>query len=90
MSNPLGNAPQVNNNGNNGGGNMFFQLVKQIQSGQANPQAIVQMLIQNNPQIANKIEQLRGNNGHISYQNLAMMIMREKGIDPNEFMAQFK
>ena len=87
MSNPLGNAPQVNNNG---GRNMFFELVKQIRSGQASPQAVVQMLVQNNPQVAQRIDQLRGQSGGMSFQNLAMMVMRERGIDPNEFMAQFK
>lgn len=87
MSNPLGNAPQVNNNG---GGNMFFELVKQIRSGQASPQAVVQMLIQNNPQVAQQIDRLRGQNGKISYQDLAFSVMRQRGIDPNAFMTQLK
>lgn len=88
MSNPLGNAPQVNNNG---GRNMFFELVKQIRSGQASPQAVVQMLIQNNPQVAQRIDQLREQNGgKISYQDLAMNIMKQRGIDPNAFLAQLK
>ena len=87
MANPLGNAPQVNNNGNNGGGNMFFELVKQIRSGQASPQAVVQMLIQNNPQVAQMIDKMRGK---MSYQDLAMNIMKQRGIDPNAFMAQLK
>lgn len=87
MSNPLGNAPQVNNNG---GRNMFFELVKQIRSGQASPQAVVQMLVQNNPQVAQQIDRLRGQNGKISYQDLAFSVMRQRGIDPNAFMAQFK
>ena len=80
MANPLGNAPQPL-------ANPFFQLVKQIRSGQANPQAIVQMLVQNNPQIAQMIDQMRGK---MSYQDLAMNIMKQRGIDPNAFMAQFK
>ena len=80
MANPLGNAPQPL-------ANPFFQIVKQIRSGQANPQAIVQMLVQNNPQIAQMIDQMRGK---MSYQDLAMNIMKQRGIDPNAFMAQFK
>ena len=87
MANRLGNAPQ------SGGGwnvNPFFQLVKQIRSGQANPQAVVQMLVQNNPQVAQQIDRLRGQNGKISYQDLAMNIMKQRGIDPNAFMAQLK
>ena len=80
MANPLGNAPQPPEN-------PFFQLVKQIKSGQANPQAIVQMLVQNNPQVAQMIDQMRGK---MSYQDLAMNIMKQRGIDPNAFMAQFK
>lgn len=80
MANPLGNAPQPI-------ANPFFQIVKQIRSGQANPQAIVQMLVQNNPQIAQMIDQMRGK---MSYQDLAMNIMKQRGIDPNAFMAQFK
>lgn len=80
MANPLGNAPQPP-------ANPFFQLVKQIKSGQANPQAIVQMLVQNNPKIAQMIDQMRGK---MSYQDLAMNIMKQRGIDPNAFMAQLK
>ena len=80
MANPLGSAPQQPVN-------PFFALVKQIKSGQANPQAIVQMLIQNNPQVAQQIDRLRGK---MSYQDLAMNIMKQRGIDPNAFMAQFK
>ena len=80
MANPLGSAPQPP-------ANPFFQLVKQIRSGQANPQAIVQMLVQNNPQVAQMIDQMRGK---MSYQDLAINIMKQRGIDPNAFMAQFK
>ncbi len=83
MANPLGNAPQPP-------ANPFFQLVKQIKSGQANPQAVVQMLVQNNPQVAQQIDRLRGQNGKISYQDLAFSVMRQRGIDPNAFMAQFR
>lgn len=80
MANPLGNAPQPP-------ANPFFQLVKQIRGGQANPQAVVQMLVQNNPQVAQMIDQMRGK---MSYQDLAMNIMKQRGIDPNAFMAQFR
>lgn len=80
MANPLGGAPQPP-------ANPFFQLVKQIKSGQANPQAIVQKLVQNNPQVAQMIDQMRGK---MSYQDLAMNIMKQRGIDPNAFMAQFR
>lgn len=83
MANPLGSAPQPP-------ANPFFQLVKQIRSGQANPQAVVQMLIQKNPKIVQQIEQMRGKDGKISYQDLAMSIMKERGIDPNAFLSQFK
>ena len=84
MANPLGNAPQ---NGGGGNVNPFFQLVRQIRNGQANPQAVVQMLLKNNPQVAQQIDQMRGK---MSYQDLAMNIMKQRGIDPNAFMAQFK
>ena len=84
MANPLGNAPQ---NGGGGNVNPFFQLVRQIRNGQANPQAVVQMLVQNNPQVAQQIDQMRGK---MSYQDLAMNIMKQRGIDPNAFMAQLK
>ena len=80
MANPLGNAPQPP-------ANPFFQLVRQIRNGQANPQAVVQMLVQNNPQVAQMIDKMRGK---MSYQDLAMNIMKQRGIDPNAFMAQLK
>lgn len=80
MANPLGSAPQQPVN-------PFFQIVKQIRSGQTNPQAVVQMLVQNNPQVAQMIDQMRGK---MSYQDLAMNIMKQRGIDPNAFMSQLK
>lgn len=80
MANPLGSAPQPP-------ANPFFQLVRQIRNGQANPQAVVQMLVQNNPQVAQMIDQMRGK---MSYQDLAMNIMKQRGIDSNAFMAQLK
>ena len=80
MANPLGSAPQQPVN-------PFFALVKQIKSGQANPQVVVQMLVQNNPQVAQQIDRLRGK---MSYQDLAMNIMKQRGIDPNAFMSQFR
>ena len=84
MANPLGNAPQ---SGGGGNVNPFFQLVRQIRNGQASSQAIVQMLVQNNPQVAQMIDQMRGK---MSYQDLAMNIMKQRGIDPNAFMAQYR
>lgn len=83
MANPLGSAPKPPVN-------PFFELVKQIKSGRATPQNVVQMLVQNNPQVAQKIDQLRRQKGNISYQDLAMAIMKERGIDPNAFLSQFK
>ena len=80
MANPLGNAPQPP-------ANPFFELVKQIKSGRATPQNVVQMLVQNNPQVAQMIDKMRGK---MSYQDLAMNIMKQRGIDPNDFMAQLK
>lgn len=80
MANPLGSAPQQPVN-------PFFALVKQIKSGQANPQVVVQMLVQNNSQVAQMIDQMRGK---MSYQDLAMNIMKQRGIDPNAFMSQFR
>ena len=80
MSNPLGNAPQPPVN-------PFFEILKQVRSGKATPQSVIQMLVQNNPQIAQMIDQMRGK---MSYQDLATNIMKQRGIDPNAFLAQFK
>lgn len=84
MANPLGNAPKPPVN-------PFFELVKEIKSGKVEPQTVVQMLLKNNPQVAQQIDRLREQNGgKISYQDLAMNIMKQRGIDPNAFLAQFK
>lgn len=84
MANPLGNAPHPPVN-------QFFEILKQVKNGQANPQAVVQILLKNNPQVAQQIDQLREQNGgKISYQDIAMNIMKQRGIDPNAFLAQFK
>ena len=80
MANPLGGAPQPP-------ANPFFEILKQVRSGKATPQSVIQMLVQNNPQVAQMIDQMRGK---MSYQDLAMNIMKQRGIDPNAFMAQFK
>lgn len=80
MANPLGNAPKPPVN-------PFFELVKEIKSGKVEPQTVVQMLLKNNPQVAQQIDQMRGK---MSYQDLAMNIMKQRGIDPNAFMAQLK
>ena len=84
MANPLGSAPKPPVN-------PFFELIKQMRSGKATPQSVIQMLVQNNPQVAQQIDQLREQNGgKVSYQDLAMNIMKQRGIDPNVFLAQFK
>lgn len=84
MANPLGNAPQLPVN-------PFFEILKQIRSGKATPQSVIQMLVQNNPQVAQQIDLLREQNGgKVSYQDLAMNIMKQRGIDPNAFLSQFK
>lgn len=84
MANPLGNAPQPL-------ANPFFEILKQVRSGKATPQSVIQMLVQNNPQVAQQIDLLREQNGgKISYQDLAMNIMKQRGIDPNAFLSQFK
>ena len=84
MANPLGGAPQPPVN-------PFFEILKQARSGKGTPQSVIQMLVQNNPQVAQQIDQLREQNGgKISYQDLAMNIMKQRGIDPNAFMAQFR
>lgn len=80
MANPLGNAPQPPVN-------PFFEILKQVRSGKATPQSVIQMLVQNNPQVAQMIDQMRGK---MSYQDLAINIMKQRGIDPNAFMAQLK
>ena len=84
MANPLGNAPQPPVN-------PFFEILKQVRSGKATPQSVIQMLVQNNPQVAQQIDLMREQNGgKISYQDLAMNIMKQRGIDPNAFLAQLK
>lgn len=84
MANPLGGAPMPPVN-------PFFELIKQIRSGKATPQSVIQMLVNNNPQIAQRIDRLKmQKGGNVSYQDLAMEVMRERGIDPNAFLSQFK
>lgn len=83
MANPLGSAPKPPVN-------PFFELIKQMRSGKATPQSVVQTLVQNNPKVAQTIDTLRAQKGNISYQDLAMAIMKERGIDSNAFLSQFK
>ena len=89
MSNPLGNAPQINNSPiNNFMNSPFIKLIQQVQHG-ANPQMIVEQMIQNNPRIAQQVNMLKGQNGSMSYKDLAINMMRQRGIDPDQVMAMF-
>lgn len=84
MANPLGGAPMPPVN-------PLFEMIKQIRSGKATPQSVIQMLVNNNPQVAQRIDRLKAQRGgNVSYQDLAMEVMRERGIDPNAFLSQFK
>lgn len=89
MSNPLGNALQINNSPTNNFMNSpFIKLIQQVQHG-ANPQMIVEQMIQNNPRIAQQVNMLKGQNGSMSYKDLAINMMRQRGIDPDQVMAMF-
>ena len=89
MANPLGNAPQINNSPTNNFINSpFIKLIQQIQHG-ANPQTIVEQMVQNNPRIAQQVNMLKGQNGSMSYKDLAINLMKQRGIDPNQVMAMF-
>ena len=89
MANPLGNAPQINNSPTNNFINSpFMRLFQQIQHG-ANPQMIVEQMVQSNPRIAQQVNMLKGQNNNMSYKDLAINIMRQRGIDPEQVMAMF-
>lgn len=89
MANPLGNAPQINNPApQNIMNNPFMRLIQQIQHG-ANPQMIVEQMIQSNPRIAQQVNMLKSQNGNMSYKDLAINMMKQRGIDPNQVMAMF-
>ena len=66
----------------------FIKLIQQVQHG-ANPQMIVEQMIQNNPRIAQQVNMLKGQNGSMSYKDLAINMMRQRGIDPDQVMAMF-
>lgn len=89
MANPLGNAPQINNPATaNFMNSPFIRLLQQVQHG-ANPQMVVQQMMQSNPRIAQQVNMLKGQNGNMSYKDLAINMMRQRGIDPDQVMAMF-
>ena len=89
MANPLGNAPQMNSPATiNFMNNPFIRLLQQIQHG-ANPQIVVEQMMQSNPRIAQQVNMLKGQNGNMSYKDLAINMMRQRGIDPDQVMAMF-
>lgn len=89
MANPLGNAPQINNtSAPNIMNNPFMRLIQQIQNG-ANPQMIVEQMIQSNPRIAQQVNMLKSQSGNMSYKDLAINMMKQRGIDPNQVMTMF-
>lgn len=89
MANPLGNASQINNTSSpNIMNNPFMRLIQQIQNG-ANPQMIVEQMIQSNPRIAQQVNMLKSQSGNMSYKDLAINMMKQRGIDPNQVMAMF-
>lgn len=89
MANPLGNASQINNTSSpNIMNNPFMRLIQQIQNG-ANPQMIVEQMMQSNPRIAQQVNMLKSQSGNMSYKDLAINMMKQRGIDPNQVMAMF-
>lgn len=85
MGNPLGKMPK----GSYNNANPMMQVLQMVRNG-GNPEQLVQQLMKNNPQLANQIEIARQQNGgNISNKDLALQIMAQRGIDPNQMMSMF-
>ena len=65
-----------------------MRLIQQIQHG-ANPHMIVEQMIQSNPRIAQQVNMLKSQSGNMSYKDLAINMMKQRGIDANQVMAMF-
>jgi hypothetical protein len=60
------------------------QLMNQIQQAKSNPQAFINQLSQQNPQIAQQINSLLQGGGNP--QTIAMQMLQQRGINPNQLM----
>lgn len=81
MANPLNNGTP------NGGGNNFMQNVMnmvQTARGGGNPQVFINQLAQKNPQAAAQINELLKDGQ--SPQQVAMGIMQQRGMNPQQMM----
>ena len=62
--------------------NMFMQF---LNSG-GNPQQLAMQALQQNPQLKQTMEQLQSNAKGQSPRDIAMQLIKEKGIDPTQIM----
>lgn len=85
MANPLGNAPQNNNN------NALMQNITniiQFAKGQPNPQMLIQQMMKNNPQAAQILSQMQSQGQ--SPKDIVINILKQRGIDPEQIMRQLR
>ena len=80
MANPL-----FNGNGGNANMNGITQMVQRVKNS-ANPQALFNQLLQENPQARQQLDALRQQSGGKSYQQIVMQLFQQNGINPQEFM----
>lgn len=61
----------------------LMQLMRAMQSG-GNPEALVNQMLQQNPQIAQQIQALKTQSGGKSYQEIAAQLAKQRGLDINQ------
>lgn len=83
MSNPLNNTPQQTQAIPNLA--HFKQMLSMLNS-QPNPNAMLQQMVQQNPQLANVLQLAQTRNP----QELFYQMCKEKGVDPNTILSQLR
>lgn len=86
MANPLYNSnnqpPQQNPMSK-------IQEMMSMARGGGNPDAFIQNLLQQNPEMSQRLQQLKNSSGGKSYNEIAQQLMRQQGIDSNQISQLF-
>lgn len=67
-----------------------FVLMSQIMQKGMSPEQLVNMMAQRNPQLMYQIQALKQQNPNKTYEQIAIDMCKQKGVDPNQMMAMLR
>lgn len=67
-----------------------FVVIGQILSNGMSPEQLVNTLVQKNPQLANQVQTIKNQSNGKSYEQIAMELCQQRGIDYNQAISMLK